>query len=207
MKKIKLTLLLFVMALYCGVGHGQTKEFVSRAVVDGYGPTYYFIPIHVKSDEFRGTLVVESRELFEYLQHTKGVNADSFKSLMSKALMGGTPLDMKNVSVDKSGLFLEGPNIKERTFRVVKRSPEFESVAAQGCVQLLRYYFSPEISDSKETKECKDKIRAHEQDLFIRPRFGLTEQNNVIVMLFKIDIPVTLDDISGSLKIGFRSVR
>jgi hypothetical protein len=95
------------------------------------------------------------------------------------------------------------------SFRIVRKSASFDSIAAQGCASFLRYYFSPFPLDIKEASIslCKEVIRREGKDLLIRPRFDLAEQANVISKLFDDKIPISLDEFSGSLRIGYATVK
>ena len=207
---IRKKILLFLCAsVLCCSTYGQTAEFCELVIDYQHGRNGYFVPIQVKSKSFSGKVVVESYNLFDYLTATRGFDTKTYKSFMLNLLKEKQQLDMKGVSIDDRGLFLAGKNIKERTFRIVESSQAFEVIAAQGCEQLIRYYFSPELGESidKTVTSCKEKVRLNAQDLLIRPRYDLTEQNNVIARLFEMDIPIYRDDISGSLTIGYHTLK
>ena len=204
--KILLTLLISV---FCGSASGQSPDFFDRVIVDAYGPTNYFIPVQIRSESYSGNVVIQSGDLFEYLKATRGFNARAYKSFMLKLLKEKQPIAIKGVKTDKSGFFLTGKPVKERTFRVIKPSQAFETVASQGCQRLIHHYFWPDVSESNTANEatCIENIKYNRQDLLIRPRYDLAEQNNVIARLFEMEIPISLDDISGSLKIAHMTLR
>ncbi len=128
---------------------------------------------------------------------------------MVKLLEDNQTLPMDAVSVDESGFFLVGKNIKKYSFRIMETSQAFETVSAQGCHNIIRYYFSPEMIESETNKksDCKESIKLNAKDLFMKPKFGLNEENNVISKLFEMGIPVYVDDISGSPKIGYLTLK
>lgn len=200
---MKLLFFLFVFGLVSSA-YGQTDEFCDRVISLRDGRSNYFIPINVRSESFSGKVVVESYRLFDYLTATRGFDAKTYKSFMLKFLDENKELEMKGVTIDENRLFLSGENIKKYSFRVVESYQPFEVIYAQGCEELLQYYFAPSLGDSSEKgkSDCKQRIKLNGQDLFMRPKFNLAEQNNVIAKLFEMDIPISLDDISGSLRIG-----
>lgn len=204
----RMLLFLFVAVLSCPT-YSQTIEFCERVIGYRDGRSDYFIPINVKSETFSGRVVVESYNLFDYLKATKGFDAKAYKSFMLNFLKEKQELVMKDATIDDRGFFLSGKNVKESSFRIVESSQVFEIVFAQGCEQLIRYYFSPSLPEANEKgkSSCKERVRLNGQDLFIRPKYDFAEQNNVIVRLFEMDIPIHRDDISGSFKIAYSTLR
>ena len=200
----RVLLLAFVLVLSCST-YGQTTEFLERVISYRDGRSNFFIPINVKSESFSGKVVVESYVLADYLKETRGFDAKTYRSFMLSLLKERQALEMKNVVIDHKRCFLSGKNVKEGSFRIVETSQAFEAVFVQGCDQVIRYYFSPSLPQLSENRKssCKDIVKQNGADLFIRPRYDFDEQNNVIVRLFEIDIPVYRDDISGSLEIAY----
>jgi hypothetical protein len=207
MKKI---LLLYSLASVLGCSaYGQTADFCERVISYRDGRSDYFIPINIKSESFSAKVVVESYALFDYLKATRGLDTKTYKSFMLNLLKEKQELEMKDVAIDDRDFFLSGKNVKEGSFRIVETSQAFEVVFAQGCEELIRYYFSPPLGESNEKgkSSCKENIRLNAKDLFIRPKYDFAEQNNVIVRLFEMDIPIYRDDISGSLTIAYSTLR
>lgn len=187
----------------------QTPEFCDRVLSLRDGRSNYFIPINVRSDLFTGKVVVESFRLNDYLKETKGFDGAAYKTYVMELLERKRELEIKDAAIDRSGFYLSGPALKKYTFRVVVASNEFDIVSAQGCKVLLKHYFSPDLIESTEMGKagCRESIISSKVDLFMRPKYDLAEQNNVIAALFDMDIPISLDDISQSLRIGYLTLK
>jgi hypothetical protein len=186
---------------------GQTKTFYDSVL--GSECWGCFVRLNIESKSFSGPVVVENIELFHYLKATQNYNEQKYKDAIAALLMNKQKLKMPAINIDDTGLFLEGKGIKKHFFRVVGKSKDFESIAGKGCDTLLDHYFgyAEEKGKPYEQTGCRERIKHNETDLFIRPKFDYIEQANVIAKLFEFEIPVNLDDISGSLKIAYSRIK
>jgi hypothetical protein len=199
----KLLMCLFLLLLTCST-YGQSAKFLEQVLGYRDGRSQFFIPIRIRSESASGDVVAESYALMDYLNATRGIDAAAYKSFILNLQKGKTELEMKDVTVDDRG-FLIGKGIKTRTFRLLETNPAFEIILGQGCEDLINHYFGPPLdwTNDKGKSTCREIIGRNGKDLFMRPRYDLSEENNVILALFKLDIPVDVDDMSGSLKIAY----
>lgn len=196
----KTIILLLVLSSTVSV-FGQTKTFYENIL--GSSCWDCFIALNIKSESFSGRVVVENAELFNYLKDTENLNEKKYKTFISELIKNNRALKMTGIKKDDSGNFLIGNKIQNRTFRVIIASKNFETIAAKGCDDLLDHYFSILLKNKlQEKSDCRERIKLNGDDLLMYPKFDLIEQNNVIAKLFELEIPVNLDDISGSLKIA-----
>ncbi|MBS1795854.1 MAG: hypothetical protein JSS81_18515 [Acidobacteria bacterium] len=188
---------------------GQTAKFYEQAIEHLKCRNCYFIPVEVESKSYTGKILVENYQLFSYLKSTKGFDEQAYKSFIIKLFQDKQPLMMDQVNIDETGYFLAGKGIKEFKFRIVQTSQAFETVSVQGCKKIIQYYFSPELveSETNKTIDCRESIKQNAKDLLLKPKFDLNEENNVIVKLFEFDIPIYIDDISGSPIIGYWTLK
>lgn len=201
----KTIILLLVLASSVSV-FGQTKTFYDNIL--GSSCWSCFVALNIESESFSGRVVVENAELFNYLKDTENLDEKKYKTFVSELIKNNLALKITGIKNDDRGVFLIGNGIKNRTFRVTTASKDFETIVAKGCDDLLDHYFSI-LSKNKlqEKSGCRERIKRNGDDLFMHPKFDLIEQNNVIAKLFELEIPVNLDDISGSLKIGHSRIK
>ena len=206
MKKL---ILCGLICLFCSSIFGQTKEFYEKAIGTIQCRDCYFISLDIESKSYSGKIVVDNYALFSYLESVKGLDKQAYKSFMVNLFQDNQPLPMENVNIDETGSFLVGKKFEPYTFRIVETSQTFDAISAQGCTEILKHYFSPEIVEHKtdKTSDCKKLIKLNKKDLFLRPKFDLIEQNNIISKLFEMEIPISLDDISGSLMIAYHRLK
>ncbi len=204
-EKIIMFGLIFIL---CNSIYGQNSEFYEKAISRLKCRNCYFIPINIESKAYSGKVVVNNYFLFSYLKSVKGFDEKAYKSFMVKLFQGNQPLKMIAVTIDESGSFLVGKDLEKHSFRIVKTSQQFETISSQGCKQIIKYYFSPTVIESETNRKssCQEMLKFNAKDVFIKPKFDLKEQNNVISKLFEMEIPIYLDDISGSLKIGYHTL-
>jgi hypothetical protein len=205
MKKI---LIFGLLVMLSNSIYGQTTKFIEYAVGHLKCRNCYFIPLNVESKAYSGKIIVDNYALFSYLKATKKLDEKGYKSFMLDLLKNNQALTMDAVEVDRE-IFLAGKNIEKYAFRIVRASQSFDDISAQGCKKIIRYYFVPELVESETGKEsdCKESIKQNAKDLLIKPKFDLNEQNNIISKLFELEIPIYIDDIAGSPKIGHLTLK
>ncbi len=195
------TIILLLVLASCVSVFGQTKTFYDNVL--GSSCWGCFVALNVESDFFSGRVVIENAELFNYLKNTENLDEKKYKSFISELIENKRALKMTGTRKDDSGFFLVGNKVKSHTFRIIIASKDFETIAAKGCDALLDNYFSILSKNKPQEKSgCRERIKRNGDDLFMYPKFDMTEENNVIAKLFELEIPVNLDDISGSLKIA-----
>ena len=206
MKKSMLNGLLIACLFWLPVS-GQTKEMFDQVLTRLDCENCFYIPLRVESVKFAGQVIVENDDLRRYLIDSRIVNKGNYKDFMLTLLSENGVLRIGEVELDEEKLFLRGKNIRNFTFRVVERSNNFDHIASQGCAFLIDSYFAPRVLWDNENDDCRKQIKTNAADLFVNPTTPISEQNNLILALFKLNIPIYKDDLSGSLKVGHLTLK
>jgi hypothetical protein len=204
--------IIYTILILCFVGltcEAQTQKFIEQVVGWNNSGNDYFIVLRVRSDSFSGTVVAPVYAVSSFLKSQNGFERPEAGKFVLELVETNAELDMKGAVADDTGHFLKGKDLVKRAFRIVEPSQEFQTISSQGCEKIVDHYFAPTVdwADVKGRGSCRDRIWLNGDNLFMRPKYDLTEQSNVILALFKLDIPVHVDDISGSISIAYTMLK
>jgi len=187
----------------------QTQKFVERVVGWHNSGSDYFVALRVRSDAFSGIIVAPVYAISSFLKSQNGLERPEAGRFIVELVEKDAELEMKGTVVDDTGHFLKGRDLTVRAFRIVEPSQEFQTISSEGCEKIIDHYFAPAVdwAGLKKRSGCRDGIWLNGDNLFMRPRYDWKEQSNVILALFKLDIPVHVDDISGSINIAYTMLK
>lgn len=197
-----------MILLSFGTSFSQNDRFYSK-ILDDTSRNSYFVVIELNSPTFSGRVAVPNQVLFSYLNKAEPLSVQDYKNVLGKAFRDKQAVMIKEeIAIDSSGSFLKGKELPHRAFRVINEIESF-SPNLSDCSRFLDEYFAPNLPtrDRSKSKACGHLIREAGVDLLLKPKISVVKQNTIIALLFENAIPIHIDDISGSLRIGFASIQ
>lgn len=192
---------ILVILLFVTVSRAQNDSFL-RTIVENEGcRTCYFLSFEVESKVYSGRVVIDSFRFFRFVDSTQKLDENGYKSFALELLTSNRKLDLTSydVRVNRTALYID--KIAENTFLIVPEIPEFEAIAAKGCVEFITEFFVENATSAKtgewKKTDCRKFILSQSEDLELNRRLSTLEQSFLINKLFQWQIPVVIDHNSG----------
>jgi len=160
------------------------------------------VALDVFAGDFVGKVVVENDDLYSYLKKTEGFDKVRYKSHMKAVIAGGQPMVLRTAKIEKRGIYIEGKDIPENTFGVVRQFKDVDDIVSKGCETFIRYYFLGEELESikASAKSCAEIVNNAKEPLnYKRELLDTSKRNSIISKLFEWQIPARIEDISNDL--------
>jgi hypothetical protein len=110
----------------------KDPEFFNKMLGD-FNKHSYFIAIDIRSDEYRGRVIVENNDLYTFLNKTRGWDTQKYKYMIKKIIIHGRTLKIKNTA----SLSLKYIKVKEINKVYLN--------ANKGADSFIKYYFNGRV--------------------------------------------------------------
>jgi hypothetical protein len=115
-------------------------------VLDDFDTHSYFVAVDIKSSSYKGRVIIENNNLYQFFQRTKGLNREKYK------------YQMKRILAHHKVLTIENKDYSESNFLKVSELESVIQVANRGSEYFIAYYFNGVVLNYGITDEERDAI-------------------------------------------------